>query len=99
MIRHLQSKKIVTQLENPLDRLLKKFMERHIGQWIRRDRVMYCCGFENPENEPHGAYVGFECSRNRVNQVLKRNGMEIISRSSGKETEVFLGSAEGDSEC
>lgn len=98
MTRHLQSKNIGSELENPLDRTLKQFMERYIGKWIRRDRVMYCCGFENPEKEPHGAYVGFECSRNRVNQVLSRNGIEIISRGTGKDTEVFLGSAEGDSE-
>ena len=90
------SKKFSSNTHSQLDHALLKFMTRHIGKWINRDRVMYCCGFDSPKAEPIWAYVDFENSRNRVNQTLARNGMEIISRGTSSNTEVFLGSMEGE---
>ncbi len=93
MVQHLQSKSMASCLENPLDRALIGFMNQHKGKWIKRDRIMHCCGFDCPKEHPVGAYAQFHNSLIRTNQALKPHDLRINQSEDGAQI-YSMGSAE-----
>lgn len=58
-----------------------RFLRQH-GP-VERNRVMRCCGFPDPKEQPVIAYVEFTNAIDRLNRVVRRHGQHI---EGGRET-------------
>lgn len=73
----------LTERQIRLRDILIDLMKERKGHWMKRDHIIYRCGFENMKVDPLS--VEFHNGIIRANEKLARKGLKIVRSEDGAE--------------